>query len=120
VTSHKGENYAFRNDVILAHVEAGFTSAHRPAERHGGVGPRHLHGDILGLPITIGVRNSVTIDLPGSLRQVRAEAAAEGHDTFVSIQRYRGASDVLDSFTCLDLRTWLQVLRRLHPEALHS
>lgn len=117
--SNKGAAYAFANEVALAHVEAGFASVRRPGEPKGLDPAARVRGDLLGLPLTTGVRNQVTLDLPSAIREVQAEARAEGHAVYVSIQRRRGCP-VEDAFVTTDLRTWLLLLARLHPEAVTS
>jgi hypothetical protein len=110
--SLKGENYAFRDQVVLLHHDRGLTSARRAGEPRNQQQPR---GDVLGLPVTVAVRNAVTIDLSGALREAQAEAEAEGHDVYVSVQRRHG-QPVEQSFVTMPLDVWLTVLRRMHPE----
>lgn len=117
--SNKGDSYIFRDRVALAHVEAGFTTVRRAGEPKGLSASERIRGDLEGLPVTVGVRNHLTPDLSEALREVQAESQAEGTGTYVSIQRRRGA-DVLDSFVTTDLRTWLRILARLHPEVVAS
>lgn len=120
--SQKGKAYQFANEVALAHVAAGFTSVRRPGEPKGLPAAERVRGDLLGLPLTVACRSNNTLDLPAAMREVQAEAQAEGHDHYVSIQRRRAMNgqphDVLDSFVLTDLRTWLQLLAKIHPEAV--
>ncbi len=115
--SSKGESYAFRDQVVLALHDAGFTSAHRPGEPRGRSAAEKVRGDVLGLPVTIAVRNTVHLDLSGALREAQREAHAEGHELYVSVQSRRG-HPVENSFVTTDLATWLRMLARLHPEAV--
>lgn len=124
MTSNKGANYRFATEVALAHHERGFTTVRRPGEPKGVDAADKVRGDLVGLPVTTAVRACRTMDLPAAMREVQAEARAEGRDMYVSIQRRRAMNgqphDVLDSYVVLDLRCWLDVLARLHPEAVTS
>jgi hypothetical protein len=55
--SPKGANYRFRLEIIEALHANGFTSAYRARENHSLLADPQPHGDILGLPITLAVRN---------------------------------------------------------------
>ena len=120
--SNKGEAAAFRSEVLLLLHEAGFHSARRPPEPKNVAAADKVHGDIIGLPITVAVRSSQTLDLSGALNEAKREAHAEGLDHYISIQRRRAmhgkTHDGLDSFVTTDLRTMLSLLAQLHPEAV--
>lgn len=122
--SNKGTQAAFANEVALAFLEHGFTSVRRPGEPKGLAPAARIRGDLVGLPVTTAVRACRTMDLPAAIREVQEEAQAEGNDLYVTVQRRRNMSsepyDVLDSFCVLDLRSWLKIVARLHPEAVSS
>ncbi len=113
--SNKGQAYAFRSEVLLLLHEHGFHGARKPDEPKGVPAAQKVHGDIVGLPFTIAVRSSATLDLSGSLTEARREAQAEDTDVYVSVHKRRG-HPVEDSYVVTDLATWARVLARLHPE----
>lgn len=125
MSSLKGKAYEFANEVALAFIDAGFTTVRRPGEPKGLRREERVRGDLLGLPLTVACRNQVTLDLPSAMREVKAEARAEGRDVYVSIQRRRNMSptepyDVGSSFVTTDLATFLRLLARLHPELVST
>lgn len=115
MASNKGSNYAFQNEVVLAFNEAGLTGVRRRRELKGLPPAAKVRGDLIGCPVTTAIRNGQRYDLAAALAEARAEAAAEHAELYVSIQSRRGRS-VEDSFVVTDLRCWLRVLARLHPE----
>ena len=56
--SNKGDSHAFRNEVLLALHAAGLTTARKPQEPKGIPVSGRVRGDIVGLPVTIAVRNT--------------------------------------------------------------
>lgn len=115
--NNKQISYRYRSEVLLLLHERGFHGATRPPEPKG---PDKLRtGSIIGLPVTTAVRASQTLDLSGALIEAQLEAEAEHNDVYVTVQARRG-KPVGQSYVVTDLDTWLNILARLHPEAVSS
>jgi hypothetical protein len=117
MSSNKGRTYAYRNEVLLALIGAGFVSATRPAELRTEP-DRSRHGDICGVtaggyPVTIAVRNQRDLALAEAAEEVKAEAKAEGSDVYVSVHSRRGRP-VEESYCVLPLSVLLRLLQRLN------
>jgi hypothetical protein len=122
MTSNKGRCNDFRREVIDELHRAGLVNAHRPIEHKGLTISERLrrdHGDILGLPWTLGVSAAQTLDLSGMQREVKAEAERGGCDLYAGIHRRKG-HPVAGAYVVMSLATFTVVLRRLHPEELLS
>lgn len=103
MTSNKGASYVYRLEVLEALHAAGFTGAHRPRERHARDAAPQAHGDILGLPLTLAVRNERSLGLAEALDEAAHEAQAQGHELFAVVAHRRGHADVLDSYAVTSL-----------------
>lgn len=120
MTSNKGRTYAYRSEVLLSLIGAGFLTATRPPEGKGKQ-DRPRHGDICGVraggyPVTIAVRCQRDLALAEAADEVAAEARAEGTDLFVSVHSRRGRP-LGDSYCCFPLSVLLKLLQRLDRTA---
>jgi hypothetical protein len=122
VTGNKGANHRFRDEVIRELHRAGFTAAHRPPEPKGLTLSERLrrnHGDVVGVPWALAVRASKTLNLAGAQAEIKAEAAQGGHDLYAAVHK-RKNHPVAGAYVVMPLATFIEVVRRLHPEELLS
>jgi hypothetical protein len=122
MTSNKGRCNDFRRKVIDELHRAGLVNAHRPIEHKGLTISERLrrdHGDIIGLPWTLAVSAAQTLDLSGMQNEVRAQAERGGCDLYAAIHK-RKNHPVAGAFVVMPLATFIETLRRLHPEELLS
>lgn len=121
-TSNKGRSYAFRNEVLLYLHDVGFGSATSRRELKGLSSEDRIaadQGEILGLPWTIGVHASESLNLSGDLDRVSRQAATAGRDIFACISKRRGRR-LEESYVTLPLETFARVLTMLHPDEVTS
>jgi len=116
--SNRHRAAAFRNEVLLYLLRCGFSSARQAPQSYGlplSERLRRNHGDIIGLPWTLGVRNQQTIDLSTAQNEVRMEAANAETPMYASIQARRN-HDIEESYVTMPLSVFVKVLSTLHPD----
>jgi len=109
------------NELALFFHEVGFPSVRRAT---GAVAKpiRQVldHGNLIGLPWTLAVRNQQNLNLSAAVDEVADEAALNGTQLFASIQRRHGSADTVDAYVTMPLHVFVKVLYKLHPELIRG
>jgi hypothetical protein len=116
--SNRGANEEFLTRVLVYLHLSGFTRArHRDPLRGASLLEKTESdvGDVVGLPLTIAVRNQRDLVLSEALNEVAREAKNAGNDLYASIQSRRG-HDIGESYATMPLRVLCDLIARLYPE----